>query len=172
MNEEKQPEKKPRKKRSKKVEPKKLNALQDITVSLSRKLNLKDYGGKQYETADIFASRTVKDIETKVSSQVYADLLAIVSNDLELAKQHYVSQFKVSNQADEVEKAKEVEKVLKLTKKEQEGIKDLVTKMLNAKTPAEVKALGEEIKNAEGLNQAQVTVLRKTYTERIKELQK
>jgi len=55
----------------------------DITRSYSRKLNMGAHGGKQYETLDLFASRTAKDVPVEDSAQVSKDLYKMCIEEVE-----------------------------------------------------------------------------------------
>ena len=57
----------------------------EVCRSFSRKLNLANYGGQQYESADFFASRKVEcstDDAARVSAQLYDECVAEVRESM------------------------------------------------------------------------------------------
>lgn len=55
----------------------------DITRSYSRKLNMAAHGGQQYETIDLFSSRTAKDVPADEQEEVSASLYAACVEEVE-----------------------------------------------------------------------------------------
>ena len=55
----------------------------DITRSYSRKLNMAAHGGQQYETIDLFSSRTAKDVPAEEQEEVSAALYQACVDEVE-----------------------------------------------------------------------------------------
>jgi len=136
---------------------------QDVTRSYSRKLNLKDYGGNQFETADFFGSRTAREVPPEEVAAISQALYDMVVNDVETSVKKFTDLLTERVSEANVKPEKE-EKKPRITKQEMVGIKDIVQDLLNAKTKDDVLSVGEKIKaKSESLTESQIKYLREIY---------
>ena len=147
-------------------EPKALGYNQDITFSMSRKLNMKDHGGLQFETADIFASRTFKDVNSVDAETARQVLYETVKKDLEDSIDIYLGKVRTEKITKKAEKQSEA-----LGEDDYAGVDEITQKLMDAADEEEIIEIGEEIKNGD-FNKKQLEALRKVYADCLKSLSK
>lgn len=82
------------------------NEVIDITRSYTRKLNMSAYGGKQYETADISATLTVRDVPMLKSAAKSAELFDRCVNQVEESINFIIGTLSEDEVAEEAPKKK------------------------------------------------------------------
>lgn len=119
-----------------------------ITRSFSRKLNMSAYGGKQYETADIFCSMTkevgldtlekeAKLLDSLCQKEVNETIEAFTGETPEMEEQQEIKP---------VKKKKNLDLGIKIEQDELADMQDLVNDLTMAKTASDLKKVVVRIK--------------------------
>ncbi len=142
----------------------------DITRSFSRKLNMAAHGGKQYETADIFASRTVKDVPVDSQEEVGIELFKMCQEEVDQTIRALDGEALEESEVEDkpvTKKKKNLNLGMKVTQEETEEIQEHVNNLTMAKTSADLKAAVTKIKEgASEMSADQKKYLSAYYTKR------
>lgn len=139
-----------------------------ISKTFTRKLNMSMHGGKQFETLDISETREVTLAESDDVNLVAKELFKILKASVESDIAQIDSL--ASQQTEEPKKVTQKTQV-DIDKAELEGIRDLIQKLIVAKSKEEMIALQEEIKERQDLSKDQLEYLKLKYNSKAKTIQ-
>lgn len=160
-----------KKERKVKAEVEEKTYVMDVTRSYARKLNLSQHGGAQFETVDLYESRTAKDVPGEevgaVSRRLYEDCQASINASVKAYDEKALSEMsteeKPTKEKRKLTKTETTEDKIGIEKEELEEIAPHVQKIVAATSVAEFKEVQESIKAHEGLNENQLNYLRALY---------
>lgn len=146
----------------------------DITRSYSRKLNMSAHGGKQYETIDLFSSRTAKDVPVQDAQKVSDALYKMCVDEVEAQVNELDNEVK---EVEEEEAPTPKRKKLKthvgveIEQEELEDIAPLINSITLSKSIKDLKDAAAEIKEkVDELSESQKEYLQKYFAQQLKTL--
>jgi len=146
----------------------------DITRSYSRKLNMSAHGGQQYETIDLYASRTAKDVPVEDSKKVSDALYKMCVDEVE------AQVAEIDNEVKEIEdeevpapkrKKLKTHVGVEIEQEELEAIAPLISSITLSKSIKDLKAAAAEIQEkADELSESQKEYIQKYFAQQLKTL--